>query len=465
MLFGFFTFFLFVAVIGTFIAVFTLKIYNSDSRAAAFNDSVSKVCTDLISEAGTSRIESLDMDNSENSWHMLGISCVRRIDFNTDGKDELLVSYFKGGIYYVEVWGKNGSDFINFYRDEANSLKEYTELGSWLTVYHNGSKYYIGKLNDSEDENMDLLTLSGKEFKAEKHCRFDPKESVYIFNEEIDTSNFETIQFSALSSAKAEYQLNNVNDSLAHFINEKEVNNIPKTEEQKKASTYSKIIDTKIQKYGVPQVSSLGSSVYADGVAVVGLIDFNGDKNEELFIISRNRKDYDDTDAYPKYLTEVFAWNGEIAKKVYEGNTVSSYFDSEKRDIFYILQKTGGKTNLCFNTYSYGENPNVSWRAISSIYEMTSNDGFEKTFTAYKRKNYDYISYKLNGEYAGRYEFDKVGYTVPYFCNDDAYDKKKFTITALKCDESSKSDLENLIKKTEETIKQINNTSVSIDLV
>ncbi len=46
----------------------------------------------------------------------------------------------------------------------------------------------------------------------------------------------ETIQFSALASAKAEYQLNTVHDNLVQFISEKEAgNNLPKTAEQKKS--------------------------------------------------------------------------------------------------------------------------------------------------------------------------------------------------------------------------------------
>ena len=186
------------------------------------------------------------------------------------------------------------------YKDEVNSLKKYPNLGSWLTIYHNGGKYYIGKLNDKKD--MDLLTLKGSKFEKDALCSFDPEESLYIMDEEINSSDFETIQFSALTSARADYHLNMVNDNLAQFISKKDANdNLPKTDEENKASAYSKIIDDKIKKLGEPQVSTFGSSAYANGVAVVSLVDFNGDGNSELLIISRNKKDYDDTDACPKY--------------------------------------------------------------------------------------------------------------------------------------------------------------------
>lgn len=468
-LFALFTLSLFMAAIIVFLAVFTLKVCETDSRDSDFSKNAAAVCSDLISETGTSRIECLDIPNLENTWRMLGITTVRCVDFDADGNNELVIAYFKGGKYYVEVWGSKGKEFVSLYKDEANSIEAHPELGSWLTVYHSGSKYYIGKLmedgeesndNNANEENMDLLALHGSKFKEDEMCCFEPETSYYLFDGEIDSTHFETIQFSALTSARAEYQLNTVYDSLIQFISEKEANdNLPKTDEQKKASAFSKVIDSKIKKFGEPHVSTAGSSAFANGVAVAALVDFNGDGSSELFLMSRNIKDYNDTDAYPKYLTEVFAWESGIAKKIYEGETTSTYFDNEKTDIFYILQKKNGKTNICFNTYFFGENPNVSWKAISTIMEMVSEDSFEATLTAYKRKNYDYISYKLNGEYAYKKEFNKVGYTVPYFCSDDDYNKEEFSITVLKCDESKKADLEKLIKSTEDVIDQINKGS------
>ncbi|MDE6659728.1 MAG: hypothetical protein K2K01_06405, partial [Eubacterium sp.] len=450
---------LFFGAIAAFIAVFTMKIYNSDKSAAVFNENAANVCSDLMSDVGTSKIEHLDSQQSADTWHILGISCVRRIDFNDDGKDELLVAYFQGGKYYVEVWGDNGKKFARLYKDEVNSLEKYPNLGSWLTIYHKSGKYYIGKLND--DQSMNLLKLKGHEFEKDEKCFFDPEESLYIMDDEINNSDFETIQFSALTSARADYYLNMVNDTLAQFIHKKDTNeNRPKTNEENKASAYSKIIDDKISKLGEPQVAALGSSVYADGVAVVSLVDFNGDGNSELLIISRNKKDYDDTDACPKYLTEVFGWDGKLVKKFYEEETTSTYFDNSKTDIFYILQKKGKKTNLCWNKYSYGEDPDVSWTGLSTIVEMVDAENFEISQTAYKRKNYDYIGYKLNGEYTYERAFEEVGYVVPYFCNDDSkYDAKAFSVSLLKCNESKKTDIEKLIEQTEKVIKQINNGS------
>lgn len=476
--FGLFTFFLFVASIAVFIAVFTLKIYDTDTKNADFNKNVAAVCSNLITETGTSRVERLDNADIENNWQMLGVSLVRRVDFNADGNDEFLIAYCKSGKYYVEVWGNNGEEFVSFYKEEANSLKDYSDLGSWLTIYHNDGKYYIGKLieeseddkenKDNEDnenskdskENMTLLALHGSAFKEESRCTFEPETAFYLFDEEIDYTHFETIQFSALASAKAEYQLNTVHDGLLQFISERAASdNLPKTEDQKKASAYSKIINDRIKKFGETQLSTVGSSVFVTGAAVVQLVDFNGDGNSELMIMSRNKKDYNDTDAFPKYLTEVFNWDGNSAKKIYEGATTSTYFSNSKTDIFYILQKKDSKTNICFNTYSFGENPDLSWRGLSTIVEMADNESFETAFTAYKRNNYDYISYKLDGEYASKRRFNEVGYTVPYFCNDDDYDKNQFSISVLKCDESKKVDVEKVMKNTEEVIKQINTGS------
>lgn len=63
---------------------------------------------------------------------MLGISSVRRLDFDNNGNDEFLIAYFKSGKYYVEVWGKKGDEFVSFYQDEANILKDYR---AWKLAY------------------------------------------------------------------------------------------------------------------------------------------------------------------------------------------------------------------------------------------------------------------------------------------------------------------------------------------
>ena len=122
-----------------------------------FKENAGIVCTDIISELGTSRIEQLYDEETENSWRMLGISTVRRIDFNADGRDELLLVYFKGGMYITEVWGNSGKEFEKYFQQEACVLDDYSDLGSWLTIYNSGGQYYIGRLNADENENMDLL--------------------------------------------------------------------------------------------------------------------------------------------------------------------------------------------------------------------------------------------------------------------------------------------------------------------
>ena len=73
-LFRFFTFFLFVAAIAIFLTVFTIQVHNTGSREAVFKENAGIVCTDIISELGTSRIEQLYDEETENSWRMLGIS-------------------------------------------------------------------------------------------------------------------------------------------------------------------------------------------------------------------------------------------------------------------------------------------------------------------------------------------------------------------------------------------------------
>ena len=125
-------------------------------------------------------------------------------------------------------------------------------------------------------------------------------------------------------------------------------------------------------------------------------------------------------------------------------------------DIFYILQKTDERVNLCSNTYTYGKNPDKSWKGTSRICEMTSPDEITATFTAVFNRNYDYRSYTINGTRVKRSEFDERGYKVPYFCNESEYNTEEFTVTVLKGDADRKEDIEKLIERTQNTIKIIN---------
>lgn len=454
--FKYFTALLFVAVICIFISVTAVKILNSGSRERSFREAAGKVCSDIISEYGSCRIEASGVINENERWALSGISCVKHMDFNADGSDELFVAYSNEGTYFIEVWGFKGKEFINLYKDKVNYIEDFKNLGRWITIYSRGSKCYIGKIKENSTEEMDLFTLKGNEFKAVSSCGFNPQDMSYSVKGKININDFETIKLSGLTAARAEYNQNSVNDAISEFIGEKYVNStVLQTDEQKMADAFCKVIELKNQKYGVPTVSVSDSGCFADGAAVVRLIDFDGDGKEELFVISRNKSDFNDTDATPQYIMDVFSWDRTTARKVFESRLLSSYFDNSRSDVFYILQKKNGKVNICSNTYSYGENPGKTWRAVSTINEMTSSNGFETTFTAIINSTNGYKTYRLNGKSSYKREFEKEGYAVAYFCNEDDYNKDEFEVVLLNTDESGKKAIEALITETQETVKRL----------
>lgn len=45
------------------------------------------------------------------------------MDFNGNGRDELMICYNSDNVYYLEVWGYHNGDFSQLYKDEANSTQ------------------------------------------------------------------------------------------------------------------------------------------------------------------------------------------------------------------------------------------------------------------------------------------------------------------------------------------------------
>lgn len=431
-------------------------LYSSSSRENDFFREAGKVCSNIISEYGSCRLEYTSIAAEDHRWSIAGISHIQYMDFNADGDDELLVCYNNNGKYIVEIWGFSKDEFVNIYKTEANSIESYPNLGSWITIYRSGGKYYLAELKENSTEEMDILSLTKKGFTAVSSCTFSPVNESYTVDEQINALDFETIKLSALPAAQAEYIQGSVNRSVSEFISETHIDsNALKTEAAKRANAYVKLIESKNQKYGKASVGTSTDKFFANGSAIIRLIDFNGDSNEELLIISRNKKHFDDSDASPKYVVEVFAWNGSTVQKIFEEGTASAYFGNEKRDAFFIMQKKDGKVNICTNTYSYGNNPESTWRGVSKINEMTSASAFETTFTAISNKSNGYTTCRIDGKSVSISEFNKNGKIVPYFCNDEEYNKNEFEIILLRGGAESKAEIEKAVSASQETIKQL----------
>lgn len=458
--------FIYVIFILIFVLSFTIKMNNIANENNKFIADAKIVCTKIMSHHGVGKTERIDAQYGENLYRLTGLSFVRQMDFNNDDSPELLVAYDDNGIYYVEVWGYDGKDFINLYSDKANSNDAYISAGSSITLYHHNSKYYIGKLSEDEEGKMDLYSLNGNKFKKSKSCDYDIVKDIYAVKNKINSTDFETIKLSFISSVRAEKTIDITLSHIDEFGAEKIVKiEDEKTDAQKKAEAYYNIVEKYNNKYGKASYKSSLSQNYVDGLAVVDLIDFNADKNEELLLIYRYNKKVSSTNKegdlilieVPTYYMEVYCWNGTSAKLCYENEGLSGYQENSKNEIFYILQKDGDKTNICNNSYAYGEKSNRVWQATSRILSMNEENTFESSFTAVASCNYGYMKYKINDERVYRDEFNSKGYVVPYFCNNDNnYDSSKFTVTVLQTNSQSPNKIQSVVSNTESTIKKLN---------
>lgn len=453
----------FLLVVGLCVGIFLHSVHSMNKKNEQFCEDAGKVCTDYIAQYGACKFESFAVKGGKKLARMTGIAYARRMDFNHDGKDELMACYQDGSQYYLEVWGYDGKDFVKFYSQEANRAQSDTELGSWLTFYQKGNKYYIGRSEPDKPENVTLYALRGKEFKKSGTCTYSTSTGMYSVRGEVNAVDFERIQLSYIRPARAEILVDTVTQNMEEFEAKTTAQiEAGKTDVQLKAQAFYDIVDRYNTKYGSARFVKDGSSVYIDGLAVADLVDFDGDGNEELFLIyrkeliKRNKNTYNNAFVAvkePVYCMEVYSWNGSVAKCIFDRTGISEKLQDDTGENFYVFRKSGKKTDICNNAYSY---PSRSqYTASSRIYRL-KNEKFESVFDARLEYQYGYKTYYLDGEKTYRSTFETKGYEVPYFCNDDGYNTDIFTVTYLSGGQKRADDLKTRITKTTQSIRSLN---------
>ncbi len=454
-------FILFLLIIVLFILGFSHSINSQNEKIEKFYSAAGAVCTDYINQYGVPKWETLDSDEyGEDTARLTGLCYARQMDFNNDGDDELMLCYNNKNVYTLEVWGYDGKDFTKLYGDEANTTDDSLD-GSRISFYRKNNKYYICKADSQEPEKLTLLTLRGSTFKGSDTCDYDYKNDIYSVDGTINAQDFETIKLSVISSDLAESTIDTVTSNMESFdaVTATTVAS-QKTEDELKADAYYEIVEDRNEKYGKASVASDNGESYLDGLALVDLIDFDGDGNEELLLVYRKMIKESATNYYsgdfiiveePSYCVEVYSWNGSVASKIFSRDTISNYLNDS--DVNYIiLNYDNGKVNLCVNTYTYTDEYNYS--ASSRIYKLTDGS-FESTFSAREDVSYGYKSYYLDGEYSYRSEFESTAYKVPKFLDDsESYDEASYRLVYFSGIESDSYD--QIVKETVETIESLN---------
>ena len=428
-------FLLFIIAIIVFILGFSHTISKQNKKNEKFYTDAGKVCTDYINQYGVPKWERLDSDDYGSGMARLtGLCYARHMDFNSDGDDELMLCYNNKNIYTLEVWGYKGKEFIKLYSDEANKTEDVKD-GSWIAFYYKNNKYYICKSTPQEPEKVTMYALKGDTFKKADTCDYDYKNNIYSVKGKINANDFETIKLSVIKTSKAEVIIDTVTGNMDSFNTvSMAAINAQKTEAELKADAYYKIVESRNEKYGTAKIVSDNGEPYIDGVALVDLIDFNGDGNEELLLVYRKMVKESATNYYtgdfiiieePTYCMEVYSWNGSVASKIFSKDTISNYMNDS--DVSYIILNTKDNgVNICTNRYSYTDGYNYS--ASSRIYQL-KDGSFESIFSAKQETSYGYNSYYIDGEYTYRSTFENTAYQVPKFLNDEGqYDDAKYRL-------------------------------------
>lgn len=445
-------------------SVFAGSINKSNTKNDLFCEDAGKVCTNYISKYGASKYERLTTKDGQRLAKMTGLAYARRMDFNDDGRDELMACYLDGGVYYLEIWGYDGKEFVKFYTGPANVSEKDEELGSWLTFYQKGNKIYIGYSDPEDVKSVALYALKGKEFKKVDSCTYNETTGMYSIGSKTNSTDFERIQLSYIRAGQAEIMMDTVVNNLEAFNASTSAElEAEKTDAQLKAEAYYAIVEKYNNKYGSAKYEKEGSNHYIDGLAVVDLIDFDGDGNEELLLVYRKNLRKRSKNSYsnkyiaivdPVYCIEVYNWNESMAKCIFERTGISTKFENNDNSNFIILRSIGKYMDICNNTYSY---PGRSqYTASSKIYRL-KKERFDTVYDSRIVYEYGYKTYYIDGERTYRSTFEHQGYAVPYFCNDSSYNTDEFSITYISGGKKKEDELKDRVAETVKSIKQLNN--------
>ena len=449
-----------VVIFLCFILISFSVISGSNEKNDKFREDAGNVCLNYIKEYGVVRWEALDESKyGENQARLTGLCYARQMDFNGDGSDELMLCYDYNNVYHLEVWGYDGKRFIQLYNQEANSTDNIKD-GSWVSFYHDNSKYYICKSEKENPEKVTLYALKGSRFKdISKKVSYDIQADTFKLGDKENKTDFETIKLSVFRKSKGDVIVEQVTrniDSFGNILSSAIITT--KTDAELKAQAYYDVIKKRNEKYGRAEIKTEDDVTFIDGVAVVRLIDFDGDGNDELLVGYRKMKNKRKYDNYsgeyiyynePVYSMDVYCWNGSVAKRIFSKDSVSRF--QEDPNTFYILLKNGKKTtHICNNVYTY-EN-NYCYTASSKVYKL-KNQRFEVVYNSKIVNEYGYKRFYLDNESVYSSRFIQEGYDVPLFMNDE--DEIGSNYTAIFLSGEHQTDYQSTINTTVDTIKKL----------
>lgn len=446
-----------ILIFAIIIGATTFQMNKANKRDNKFETDAGTTCATLQSRYGLANFESLVNSEKINGFRMTGLCFVRRVDFNGDKTNELLACYNQNGVFYYEVWGYNSkNEFTNLFKGEAPIS---ASKNSWITLYKKDDKYYIGEHKKDDITVVNLYGMKGDTFTKKYRAAFDTHEKVFSIKGKKDEEHFERVMLAVLQRGQAQRMVDRTTDTIDGF-DDSEANKSGAVGKDINAAYYD-IIANYNKRYGYAEYKEKGGKAYIDGLAIVDLIDFDGDGTKELIVVYNKGIKVRTTDKKGNYLAklkykyyiEIYKYNGNGAVRVYENEGLSGKKNNSK-DIYYMVKYDDGKYYLCTNTFSSGEYGNEE-SATSSILKLKKNT-FKTDYKAHYSTDYGYTEYYINGEQVYRSTFSVKGYKVPFFDGSEKYDSDVYKVTYVQRKTSDSSSVENQVAKTENTIKQLN---------
>lgn len=432
-----------------------------NDRIKKFDSNAGTVCADYIAKYGNCNYENLFDRYGVSGYRMSGLCYVREIDFDNDSISELLICYFDGNKYNIEVYGYNKEKkFTSLYKGTAAQGKSVKD-DVWITIYSHGRKYYIGEHNGKDLSKVSLYTLKGNEFEKKQDCIYDLITQEFTVKNKVDISSFERIKLSVLGEQKANIISELVSNTIEKFA-DKNGKSVVSGKVGGINSAYNKIVQDYINKYGRPKYVEKDGISYIDGLAAVELIDFDGDGTNELLLSYRreilvrgedNTGNYIATSKY-QYYVDIYKYNGSNAKLIFQRDDVSvSLSDTDNK--YLVIKTQNGKSFYCSNSFTNTEYGRKIY-AASSIYRL-GKDGFTEKFKSSYTTEYGYTKYYINSERIySKSDFDEKGYEVALFDGSDDYDSDLFKVTYLQCKTKNAGDMESRVETINSTIESLN---------
>lgn len=424
-----------------------------------FKADAGKVCAEYNEKYGIANYKY--MSEYEVKGYMLtGLCVVREVDFDNNGKSELLLAYNDNDEYYEEVWGYSGNDFIKLYKMKLPQSDNKND-DIWMTIYSKDDKFYIAE-QPLNSKKVIIKRLAGDEFKEKGSATYDVNNFTFKIKSKNATDSFERIRFCVLREYAASTIVDRTLDATDDYLG--------KTDNKTNSSTsvnssmegaYLDIINTYTEKYGKAEYVSNSKMPYINGLAGVNLVDFDGDKTDELVLVYRrtvSQRDEDSSGNYisieeDKYSCDIYYWNGKNVQLAYQTESIGNLLNNND-SAYYILKTDGNRRFFCYNTFT-SENYNNLVSASSKMMRFNGTN-FEQEFKASYRTEYGYTQYYIDGELKYKNSFvEQGGYSIPFFDGSDEFDSEKWQVCFLQGKKEWETNIKTQLDKTESTIKSL----------